>query len=1215
MKTKVNNIRFMMLLAFVAIAMTAWSQRPNEEKMSVSTQIFLDEFEFGVSYGAPRPQTTLPVVQTEPFKYAQLIANPDTIDGRLYMSAFVKVTDDSVISQLEALGVEIQCQFENGLMTTLIPIERIKEVVAIEGVKKVNAATLMRPLTDNAREATNVDDVLTLSNDALDAGLTQQYDGSGVIIGVIDTGIDFNHIAFKDKNGNSRIKRAYVYNGSSEHEYTSITSSNLTDDNAEDHGTHTSSIAGGSSVIVNGNNVTVTDDHANATYGGMAPGADLYLAGVRNLNNIYLANAINNICDYADQEGKPLVVSNSWGSQWGPHDGTGEDADIYNSLFGPNHPNRIALFAASNDGAKSKDGEGGGYHISGTATSANPIRTILRSDTYINTDGGYFYQGLIANAWARNTNVTQMAVKIYVLDANTGAVKTSVTVTSSGSVTGLGTYYDGTLSVYFDYVESNKTQLILYSQYGITSRSTSTTTQNGSTYYKSDYTLAIEIYPYRGANSSFIDVWGGNNGYFTNHLTTNGYNWQAGNDDMCVSDQAMIPNVISIGAYVTKNQITNYNGQTANYPRFVMGDIADFSSYAVAEDSPTGLQYPWITAPGARLVAGVNHNHTASVDEYSYYGNTFIYDLVVNNSSNPYAAMQGTSMACPAAAGIVALWLQASLDDNAEHKNLTVNDVKEIMMETAIHDQWTDGGPNASHFGNGKINALAGIEYILGGSTPKIIANPVEVNFGEVTPGGNHTATVTVRGRKLTGDITAALTDGSGVFSIDPSNLGQGGELVITFSPNAEGDFTATITLTSPGAEPVTITITGHAVIRYSILTSSSAVIPVYHSEAQVHDATYVFTRSQVDDDTDMSLSYNGNAAVKVNVLAKNDESIVSYDLHHKVGNSNWTYPNGEAVASAIQQNDPNTYVVNQETFTIPQDATEMWLQLIDKSVDAHSTVYYVPVTVADGVLTQGNTYGAPQVQASNDPIYFNVSVGGSKSAGRPGGHWDQNGVDYCVYTPVVTITNINPTFDGENRTPYLIRAWLLKNDNVRFYSIVRVANENDPDNSHIEAGDELTYPYPLGELHLESDMIGEQYSIGHDWSGGGNDPWNNPWGDVEGFMENVFAAPSTMPTTEHMRIAVRIYYYKPGENVSGSQMLAANRDGDAPGDGYGYGEGEGNGEGIPTAVAGIYTDRQVVDVKYVNPQGLQSNRPFDGMNIVVTRYNDGSVTTSKVVR
>ena len=742
-------------------------------------------------------------------------ASPDTIDGKAYIAAYLRLADSASVSEVEAQGVIIQEGFNNGLYTSLIPVDKINEIAGISKVKRINVSPLKKLMTNTARQKTNVDDALTLSTDAISAGLKQKYNGTGVVLGIIDTGIDFNHVAFKDASGNSRIKQAYVYNGTSAKTYTgSSITSNLTDDNSEDHGTHTSSTAGGSSVKVSGTTVTVTDDHANATYGGMAPGADLYLAGINGLSSTYLSNAVKAMCTYADNQGKPLVVSNSWGSQLGPHDGTGDVADVYNSLFGDNHPNHVALFAASNDGGKSKDNEGGGYHVSGTASSSNPLSTILRSATYSNTDAGYFYQGIIANAWARSTSVSKLGIKIFVLDASTGAVKTSVTMTSAGAVSGLSSYYSGSLYVYYDQVESDKTQVLLYSSNGITSKSTSTTTKNGETYYTSKYTLAIQVYPTSG--SSIVDVWGGSYGYFTSHLTTSGYNWKAGSDDMSVSDEAMIPNAISIGAYVSANTWKDYNGTSHSMAdEYTLGDIAYFSSYATATESPTGLQYPWITAPGARLAAGINHNHTKSVDDYSYYGDYFNTDLVVNSSDNPYAMMEGTSMATPVAAGIVALWMQASLDANAQHKNLTVNDVKQIMKETAIADSYTTTGANASHFGNGKIDALAGIKYILGATCePSISVDQSEVTFeGYATK--EYTKTVTVTGTNLEGNIMVAKS-GSDVFTVDKARITQSdgsasAELTITWKPTSAGTQTGAITLSSPGAEDISVSLRGTA--------------------------------------------------------------------------------------------------------------------------------------------------------------------------------------------------------------------------------------------------------------------------------------------------------------------------------------------------------------------------------------------------------------------
>ncbi len=53
---------------------------------------------------------------------------------------------------------------------------------------------------------------------------------------------------------------------------------------------------------------------------------------------------------------------------------------------------------------------------------------------------------------------------------------------------------------------------------------------------------------------------------------------------------------------------------------------------------------------------------------------------------------------------------------------------------------------------------------------------------------------------------------------------------------------------------------------------------------------------------------------------------------------------------------------------------------------------------------------------------------------------------------------------------------------------------------------------------------------------------------------------------------------------------------------------------GIPTAVENI-TSREVVGVKYYNVAGIESDKPFQGVNIVVTRYSDGSTTTTKILK
>lgn len=1693
MKTIVNKLRFALLLGFLVMSVTAWAQRANIEKMSISTQMFLDQIEKKADFTPQVDQSKFASPRHTVHEGREVLlpfAKPDTINGQVFMSAFVRISSDEVASQLEALGVEIQSRFDKGLMTALIPIEKIEEVASLAGVTRINAASPMRILTNTARQTTNVDDALTLSNDAITAGLTKKFDGAGVILGVIDTGIDFQHIAFKDKNGTTRIKRAYVYNGSSAQEYTNITSSSpTTDDNTEDHGTHTSSIAGGSSVIISGSSVTVTDDHASATYGGMAPGAELYLAGIKDLDNTYLANAVNNMCTYANQQNKPLVVSNSWGSQWGPHDGTGDVADVYNSLFGDTYPNRVALFAASNDAGKAPSSEGGGYHISGTATSANPLGSILRCSYYSDTDNGYYYVGPIANAWSRAGTSTIMC-KIYVLNKSTGAILASTTVTptaNGAAVSGLSSYYSGTIYAYKDYISANgKTQTFLYTS-GLQTRSASN--------YVSNYTLAIEFYPQNG--SATIDVWGGNYCYYSNFLSTPSHAWTAGSDDMSVSDEATMPNVISIGAYISKNRVTDYNGTSHNlagsFP--TIGDIAYFSSYATANESPTGLQYPWITAPGATIVSAVNHYDTSG--DLSYInGNSAQYGLyrVNSNTTSPYGSMEGTSMATPAAAGIVALWLQASLENNAQHKNLTVNDVKQIMQETAIHDQYTDGGANASHFGNGKIDALAGIQYILGLTGGTITVDPTELTFGgsdfwagnsqsltvvvtnttdealqltiaglnaslsgtpfsvtaitnngnvaagggtvtitityaptvvsandqatltiaedvtvaltgscvqapepyaasvnpvggtiaygTVTTGNTVTRTITITnegsqsftpvvnvnapfeanynssplapgesciitvtftpdqvgdysevltivaaesddisftytltgtgeapyiastvnpttldftnkvlGRTYTATVTIANT-GTQVFTpvinvdnmpaeytvtgVTQVTIGNSIDLTVTYSPTAvgthNGSFTVTIgdvtttvnvygsaievtdatvadgtdtnntvpvygnqfnrvqtnqmlypasklvgtgmegktikkftfypsagilfrrastqsgtitvkfanmpagttgytynnptrktadfvtvkTITIPtstqpnlvewifedlendfvynggdllievttttgtngdtyfygeqaaqstfpsyysytrngsttsrgvrflpkvtfewdapyiagsvdplsltftdvpigrsqeqtvtvantgtlpftpvidttnlpaeftvtgggvvavggslgltvtytptdagphsgsftvtiGDQTYTVTVSGNGVSVTSTLTSNVVEVPVYKSDMQIYGDTYIFSESDVTTDTDMHLSYPAEGDA-IQVLAKSDEPILRYELHHKIGaEGDWTYPNGNAVG--IATHDGNSYVVNSDTFTFPQDATEMWISMTDGQLNNASEVtYYVPVTVANGKVTTGepNTYGAPIGERQLDPISIEVQVGGVKSStvdhyGNHTGEWvGPNGINYCVYMPAVTV--MCQQLNGATHVPYMYRAWLLANENIDYYNY-----DHDPKEGYYGTTVK-TMPYLLAQKGIE-DV--------------GSDPTRVVLCEAGDTYEgqNTFGAPVDNPG---IMIAVRVYYQRADE-TRGHTLRA--------GGGYGFGQGSGRGDGIITGVNELLGGKQVVDVQYVNTLGMQSSEPFDGVNIVITRYSDGSTSTAKVVK
>ena len=54
----------------------------------------------------------------------------------------------------------------------------------------------------------------------------------------------------------------------------------------------------------------------------------------------------------------------------------------------------------------------------------------------------------------------------------------------------------------------------------------------------------------------------------------------------------------------------------------------------------------------------------------------------------------------------------------------------------------------------------------------------------------------------------------------------------------------------------------------------------------------------------------------------------------------------------------------------------------------------------------------------------------------------------------------------------------------------------------------------------------------------------------------------------------------------------------------------------VPTGIEGIdYSGKTVKSVRYYNLTGVESNKPFQGVNIVTTEFTDGSSQTVKVIR
>ncbi len=194
-----------------------------------------------------------------------------------------------------------------------------------------------------------------------------------------------------------------------------------------------------------------------------------------------------------------------------------------------------------------------------------------------------------------------------------------------------------------------------------------------------------------------------------------------GNGDMTCNTSACNDYVISVGSYVTRNSWEDFSKVPHMYESSAvtgkvqgLGEISDFSGYCVAEN---GKAYPTVIAPGHGLIAACNSYDKSYFIEpgaidFTKTVNDLCGNVEKNGRANWYMIERGTSMATPAVAGIIALWMQAN-------PNLTVNDIKGILKETCVNDEFITNvmkipSGNKVQAGLGKIDCLAGLKKIVG---------------------------------------------------------------------------------------------------------------------------------------------------------------------------------------------------------------------------------------------------------------------------------------------------------------------------------------------------------------------------------------------------------------------------------------------------------------------------------------------------------------------
>ena len=538
-------------------------------------------------------------------------------------------------------------------------------------------------------------------------GLDTSYTGKGVIVGIVDQGIDFNHPDFKNPDGSTRVLRYWDHtvngpNIPAEYGFGCVW------DNADiDAGISTSLETGtahGSTVA----GMAVSNASANGTNKGFAPEANIIVVETDfSLTNWSLS--IAEACDYifkvADSLGMPAVVNLSLGSYYGSHDALDPASQMIDSLLDAKE-GRIVVCSAGNSG------DAGPYHVGADVdldTSfvwmiPNPSPTAIGSpntilvEFWVDTTDADFYYSFAADTPGPNYQKRGETPYRHLLDG----------ATTAGDFTEEPIFNEnGELIAYgflFRYLERGQ----IAGQFGVYGPSFSPIDS-------SDYLFRFQTY-----GSGHYDLWGGSNvtsSFVHSDFETNipdstlfpdiiHYNMpdslQTIVDKWNCSDK-----VISVGNIKNRMGHIDLNGNTYTPPgSTLVGELSYSSSMG---PNRLGVTKPDIVASGdVSLGSGPfsflnNPSYNGNIDEGGYH---------IRNV--------GTSMASPAVAGIAALYLQKC-------PKITYADFKADLIGNGDIDNFTGTIPNYA-YGYGKANAL---QTVLAKHEPVVIDGP-----GGICPGG-----------------------------------------------------------------------------------------------------------------------------------------------------------------------------------------------------------------------------------------------------------------------------------------------------------------------------------------------------------------------------------------------------------------------------------------------------------------------------------------------
>ena len=631
--SQISHARLMAVLAAFSILLTSGidieaRHDPPIQKLDPVLRLLIIKQELNAA-----PSVFLPMMH---------VREPDVIN------AMIKVSGNPMA--IESAGARVR-SVTGSIVTADIPLRSLNALIELSNVVYVQAARQMQPaLLDVSVSDTGADQVWRS---------VPGYTGKGVIVGIIDSGIDWKHPDFTGADGTSRI--LYIWDQTVQthgqfpagYEYGTewtkahIDSGQCQEMDASGHGTHVASIIAG-------------DGRGRHKFTGMAPEADIIAVKAKYMDADIL-DAANYIFQKGEELNKPAVINMSFGYQWGPHDGTTLLDQGINELL--DRPGRAIVSAAGNNGD-------GTDHV-GTSSLRRPV------------SGNYPWAAIQPLVGAQI-----VMVQVWYDPAKFVSVRFLLPENNEGDLSDMdaGWISEGEFRQ-FSVAKGPLAGAEVVIEARLRASQFAFPNFDGIYVYISDngdLTIPIDDYIYAieyDAPGAGFDAYVVRDGSFTTDLPGSASFpdrsfLMEGGGDKTIGSPGSAASVICVGSYATKSEWIDSENRIRTEDTKV-DDISDFSSRGPLLN---GGRKPDIAAPGERIVAAFSADGWGSTIQ-----------------DGRHVAWRGTSMAAPHVAGAAALMYQ-------QNPHLTASEVKDTLTSTAV-DRGSAGWDEA--WGYGKLDILA----------------------------------------------------------------------------------------------------------------------------------------------------------------------------------------------------------------------------------------------------------------------------------------------------------------------------------------------------------------------------------------------------------------------------------------------------------------------------------------------------------------------------